>query len=47
MFSANRSEENIRRNLRKVKTREFFKKLWANKMARTGIIIVCFFILIR
>ena len=45
MFSANRSEENIKRNLRKIKTRDFFKKLWANKMARTGIIIVCFFIL--
>ena len=45
MFSANRSEENIRRNLRQVKTKEFFKKLWANKMARIGIIIVGFFIL--
>ena len=45
MFSANRSEENIRRNLRQVKTKEFFRKLWANKMARIGIIIVVFFIL--
>ncbi|MCR4709603.1 MAG: ABC transporter permease [Clostridiales bacterium] len=46
MFSANRSEENIRRNLRQIKTKEFFRKLWANKMARTGIIIVGFFILV-
>ena len=45
MFSANRSEENIRRNLRQVKTKEFMRKLWANKMARIGIIIVLFFIL--
>ena len=45
MFSANRSEENIRRNLRQVKTKEFFRKLWANKMARIGITIVVFFIL--
>lgn len=45
MFSANRSEENIRRNLRQIKTKEFFRKLWANKMARIGIVIVSVFVL--
>lgn len=37
--------EQLKRNLRKVKTKEFFKEVWANKMARVGIIIIGFFAL--
>lgn len=37
--------EQLRRNLRRVKTKEFFKEVWANKMARVGIIIIGFFAL--
>lgn len=34
-----------RRDLRKIKTKEFFKEVWHNKMARVGIIIIGFFVL--
>lgn len=34
-----------RRDLRKIKTKEFFKEVWYNKMARVGIIIIGFFVL--
>lgn len=34
-----------RRDLRKIKTREFFQEVWHNKMARVGIIIIGFFVL--
>lgn len=37
--------EQLKRNLRRVKTKEFFKEVWANKMARVGIIIIGFFAL--
>ncbi len=35
--------EQLRRNLRRVKTKDFFQEVWSNKMARVGIIIIGFF----
>lgn len=37
--------EQLSRNLRRVKTKEFFTEVWSNKMARVGIIIIGFFAL--
>ena len=35
--------EQLRRNLRKVKTKEFLKEVWSNKMARVGVVIIAVF----
>lgn len=32
--------EQLRRNLRKVKTKEFLREVWSNKMARVGVVII-------
>lgn len=45
MFTASRDTKAIRRNLRRMKTREFLTKLWANKKARVGILVIVFFVL--
>ena len=37
--------ESLRRKLRIMKTKDFMKQVWANKMARLGLIIVAFFAL--
>ena len=38
--------EQLRRNLRKVKTEEFLREVWSNKMARVGVVIISVFALI-
>ena len=37
--------EQLRRNLRKVKTKEFLREVWSNKMARVGVVIIAVFAL--
>lgn len=37
--------EQLRRNLRKVKTEEFLREVWSNKMARVGVVIIAVFAL--
>ncbi|MBO4991493.1 MAG: hypothetical protein J6E42_04995, partial [Firmicutes bacterium] len=45
----NRSERfetgRLKRDLRKMKTRQFLREVWSNKMARVGIVIIGFFAL--
>ena len=36
----------LKRNLRKIKTKEFISEVWHNKMARVGVIIIGIFVLI-
>ena len=38
-------KELLRRNLRKMRAKQFVKEVWANKMARVGVIIIAFFTL--
>ena len=35
--------DRLKRDLRKMKTRQFFREVWSNNMARVGIIIIAFF----
>ena len=37
--------ERLRRNLQKTKTKQFCKDVWQNKMARVGLFIIGFFVL--
>ena len=37
--------DRLKRDLQKMKTRQFFREVWSNKMARVGIIIIAFFAL--
>ena len=34
--------DRLKRDLRKMKTRQFFREVWSNKMARVGIVIIAF-----
>ena len=38
--------ETLRRRMMKTNAKEFFRQVWANKMARVGIIIIAFFVVI-
>lgn len=40
-----RAAKSLRKDLRKIKTRDFIREVWHNKMARVGIIIIGIFIL--
>lgn len=42
---ANKRKSEVKSDLRKMRTKEFFKEVWANKMARFGICIILFFVL--
>ena len=46
MFGRMNDKELLRRNLRRMRTKEFLKQVWANKMARMGVIIIAFFTLV-
>lgn len=35
----------VKRDLRKMKVKDFFKEVWENKMARAGLVIILFFVL--
>ncbi len=35
----------VKRDLRKMKVKDFFKEVWGNKMARAGLVIILFFVL--
>ena len=37
--------DRLKRDLRRMKTRQFFRDVWSNKMARVGIVIIAFFAL--
>ena len=37
--------ERLKKELQKMKTRQFFREVWANKMARVGVIMIGFFVL--
>ena len=37
--------DRLKQDLRRMKTRQFFKEVWSNKMARVGIVIIVIFAL--
>ena len=37
--------DRLKRDLRRMKTKQFFRDVWSNKMARVGIVIIVFFAL--
>ena len=44
MYRLNR-KTSVKRDLRKIKTKKFFEEVWANKMARIGLVIIILFVI--